>query len=501
MLVMPSYGRGANRPARTVSGPNHHAGRDDRDCYSRWDEDRETTRYLSARALLSIGYAEDIVTKVINDDVHALAPDYGVNIAVVAKWALRSLRLRRQRDEVLSLLLIIGVLVSVLVPLFAAGPLIVILISATFAAVSVVAWHRVRVEYLARMKLVDTYMRRGRFDGSTAPESPVPWEQDRLNVVSSGRTRNLIVFSGHEAFAGCGQHLSSEHLVIDVERPKSGVRGRCEPKTVTNDAIHSAVTLAMKDLGLKGLRVRERLFVNGLHVQTKPDFLPWPKQPPLTWVKPGVLRKYALHPTPDARVYVCVEMPGWQGQLVVTLFVRAVAVGRLMYVEWRIHALPPLKRQFLQLDRYLGEARWRRRWLVAWRCAKKTPVALFGAPVRSLAGFRRNQRAEALRKRQHDAIGRGEVFDYGARQSVREEACGRGRQHLFLRRDEAMFVLLAQENLINSVRQFLDAMNVDTGQLDEQVKVILEHANKHYSTHLGQGDDAKLTPTFRRVDD
>src|SRR5712691_9022127 len=62
--------------------------------YSLWDEDRESTRYLAAETQRDVPYAKTIVNRVVNERFRALAPSYGVDVAVVAKWALSSLLLR-----------------------------------------------------------------------------------------------------------------------------------------------------------------------------------------------------------------------------------------------------------------------------------------------------------------------------------------------------------------------------------------------------------------------
>ena len=66
------------------------------------------------------------------------------------------------------------------------------------------------------------------------------------------------------------------------------------------------------------------------------------------------------------------------------------------------------------------------------------------------------------------------MFDYGARRSIREDACGRQRHHYFLARDETMYILLAQQTLIRAVENFLDEHGVDLGQFNDQVKIILD---------------------------
>jgi hypothetical protein len=60
--------------------------------------DREATRYLSAATQVNIPYAEDVVSKVMNEPFRALAPTFGVDVPVVVGWALKALRTRAARD-------------------------------------------------------------------------------------------------------------------------------------------------------------------------------------------------------------------------------------------------------------------------------------------------------------------------------------------------------------------------------------------------------------------
>ena len=59
------------------------------------------------------------------------------------------------------------------------------------------------------------------------------------------------------------------------------------------------------------------------------------------------------------------------------------------------------------------------------------------------------------------------------------------RQHYFLKRDEIMFVLLAQEKLFRAVSRFLDKNGIDTGQLASQIDVIVKETHEYYSLHVG----------------
>lgn len=448
---------------------------------------------------MSIPYAELVVSRVINEPFRALAPSYGVDVAVVGKWALSSLRLRTRRDRILATLLLTG-LAGPGVIFASARPwqLRVALLACLVIAILSAAWAAVLSEYLRRLRCVRRYMLRGRFEPRAAPEPRSRLDRERLAAVSIRRRGNLVVFRGNNAFVGSGSLLSREHLVIDVSRTKTDGAENHEadlPPSFTNEEVHSAIITAMEDLlghNNDDLRVEERLYVNGRHVQNRPAFLPDPKAPPTAWVDPAMLYATTQHPTPDARTYVCVEMQCWQGQLIATLFARAVHVGGSLYIEWRFHVLPPLRPEFQQVDRLHEDSAGRDHLHAAWRCFKKTPPALLLAPIRIGRSHWSARRASKNIASQARAIDHGQVFDYGALRSIREYACGTGRQHHFLGRDEVMFVVLAQEKLIRAVGNFLAEKKVDTGELEAQVKIINERTYNFNTMHLGDVTNSSI---------
>jgi hypothetical protein len=96
---------------------------------------------------------------------------------------------------------------------------------------------------------------------------------------------------------------------------------------------------------------------------------------------------------------------------------------------------------------------------------------------------------------QADQISRGCVFDYGALPSIREDACGRRRQHYFLARDEIMYLLLAQTTLLRAVKDFLKAHRVSLLEFDDQVKIIVDQSVKIQGSGNVVGDNSSATVT------
>jgi hypothetical protein len=456
--------------------------------YSRQDLDRETTRYLSAATQLDVKYASAVVRKVISEPIRALAPAYGVDVAAVTRWAVDSLLRRWRRDMRLLLTLFLGSLLIWWLARFgllAGAGAVVVMVTA--------AWLIVSQEYWVRWySIVVKRMLRDDFDPGSAPEPGYEWVRDRIDAVSARKRGNLVIFRGKRAFVGSGQRLSRQHVIIDVSHGRKVKNGKPrKPKSFTNADIHSALISAMKTLGLSDMKVEERLFVNGHHLRGNKDFLPnGEAAPPAASVGSGLLLEATQDPTPDARTYVCVEMPGWQGQLVVTLFARAVHAGGSLYLEWEYYVLPPLKDWFRRVDLHFGVATARRIWRAGSRGAREVIPALFKAPfvlATDLVHVIAAKRRKSITVR---AIKQGQSFDYGAASSIREDARGESRQHHFLERDEIMFVLMSQEILTREVRAFLRKHDVSLAGFDQQVDEISKSTYKFYNIHLGKVSDS-----------
>jgi hypothetical protein len=128
--------------------------------------DREATRYLSAATQLDIKYAKAVVDRVMNQPFRALAPTFGADVTVVAKWALKALRTRALRDYILAAIFILILCIPALAFLW---PQVLIL----FPVMLIVAWLTVSWERWERIHhVVVQKMLRDRFNPADAPPPP-----------------------------------------------------------------------------------------------------------------------------------------------------------------------------------------------------------------------------------------------------------------------------------------------------------------------------------------
>ena len=281
------------------------------------ETDWETTRYLAVATQLNLRYARSVVGQIVGEPFRAVAPAAGADVVVVTRWALAALRRRAWRDATLTGLLVIGAVASIWGWTWI--PIVVIAVLAILV-VAFEQWVR-DVRVLARLML------RGRFRARHAPSSSSRRIEDRLAVVQRQQKGNLVIFRGRSAFVGSGRKVVHDRIVVNVARGKKGKGGKRQPPIPFSTLqLHGALETALKNMDFPELRVGQQLHVNGEHVAADPRLLPEVLGPPVADAPSGLLIEGCAHPTPEARTYVCAEISGWKGQLVVSLFTRAVQV-------------------------------------------------------------------------------------------------------------------------------------------------------------------------------
>jgi hypothetical protein len=455
--------------------------------YAMHDDDRETTRYLSAATQISTDYARLVVSRIIHEPYRALAPAHGADVEVVTRWAINSLRRQIWRDALLTGTLFCGIVLCWV--LYAFVPQHMWILVATLIVLAL-AFTVVSCEHWARWyNILAEKMLRDSFEPSEAPAPANPKMNHRLREVADRRNGNVVVFREGRAFAGSGACLGREQVVIDVSHGKKDADGKEEkPQTFDNSDIHNAILAAIRELNpeLKDLHAEQRLFVNGRHVQGNGEIQEDPLMPPYSSVGSDLLGRAADQAVPDARTYVCAEIYGWQGELMVTMFARAVHTGGWLHIEWSFYALPPISEKYMAVDYLYHESIPQRlRETFTWSLARTLP-ALIWAPFAFIRAAAWNLKWKLHEAGQGHRIRNGQLFDYGAMPSLREEACDLwSMHHYFLDRDEIMYVLLLQNSLIRGMEKFLDDYNIDRGEFKAQAKVIVDASYKNYNIHVG----------------
>jgi hypothetical protein len=171
-------------------------------------------------------------------------------------------------------------------------------------------------------------------------------------------------------------------------------------------------------------------------------------------------------PGGNVRPYLCAEVTGWQGQLVVTTFVRVVVFNGILFVETATYVLAPLRGKYLHVDAMRIRTGGERLVETARSASARFLPALLTSPAR-LAAAAGARRAAARNRRQfHRLLADNVIVDRGATSSIRQQASSNRFDRYFMQLDADMFASVVQEKVADTVAAFLEAHGYQTDKIN-----------------------------------
>lgn len=438
----------------------------------------DATRYLCAAVQLEGDLAGRAIESVLKEPHRAVASSPGVDLVCVLRYALAA-RARQTTAQVLLALTAVA-----LVAAFAYQPLsdpatsvIPLPLPPLALPLLAVAWGVVLVERLITFYgVLRPKLRRGAFDPAQAPRARPQDETLLSRLAAEDQRGNVSVFAGYEPFLGYGRQLNSWNFTVAVDRPGEPF-DHVVPFTLKT--LDTEVMTAVTGLGLPGVEVSERVFVNGadlaqdLDQALRPLLLPRPQGRPQIALDPAVLDRLRADGSGRARPYLVTTVAGWNSELVATTTVRfSLSPARdQLFVEGATSLLPPLHRRYHQVDHLLDRPTWWQLLALLRSSAGAVPLRLPAAPFKLLAlvtGQLADRRKERDQLRQI-ALG---AFNYGAALSLRETASDPQFHRYFQQIDSQMYSKIVERRVLDTLTDFLADHQVDVSELRERQSVI-----------------------------
>lgn len=412
---------------------------------------RETTRLLCAAAYVNDSFARKVVDTVVEDRHHAAAPAFGVDVAPVVRHCIAALRRSFVRDLLLTGLILVNVL------LHYAG----VTETGAVARILLLGWATVLVfACLNRFQVLPTLTR----DAFRPQEAPVPTAEDQTALTDYDRQAhgNVSVYSGFSPFVGAGHSLENWSFTTDLRRGKETHEGRLPPRPFEVDELYDWMAAALRDLGIPRLEVTNRLFVNGQDVRAEMWLLPDQHERPVVEADAGRVRHYMRSTDDRIRHYLVIQVPGWQGEMVVSVFLRFAITGSDLFTEASYWVLPPLRESYHSFDGYNPVPDLRVAAGLVGRTVLTTIPLLVKAPFVVLKHIWDDifggMSERSLRRR----ITADPMFDFGAARSIREIGMSRNLRRYFQRSDREMHVKQIEYRLFDALTAFLDNHHIDT---------------------------------------
>lgn len=280
--------------------------------------------------------------------------------------------------------------------------------------------------------------------------------------------QNVIVYSGFSPFVGAGLPISSWFVTIDLTKP---MKSDQLPKPITEIELLSEVSEAIGDLKIAQLRLKDLLFVSGTDLRNQQEILPNIFERPNINVDQRLIEQHIGKQNPMIRHYRMIQVPVWQGQLVLSIYLRFVKEGENLIVESNAYLLPPLGLAYAEVDTFTPEIGLRTviqmvfanliaslfSWLVAvsW-LLQEIDFEAIGMAETEISKIRRNYR-----------------YDYGRWQSFRERWTDNQFYRYYQKLDQATSFSILSERVLDTLADALEARGISVKKLREQSETIL----------------------------
>ncbi|WP_344969441.1 hypothetical protein [Streptosporangium fragile] len=412
--------------------------------------------------LLDGKLSSSAVFRVLEEKYRAVATSPGVDLAAVLKYALAARRWQRVRDGVLALL-ILGVFV---IPY---GILGLLILAFTVVAVEM---------YLTYKLVIFPLLSRDAFDPAAAPRPGSSRVEERIADIASRARGNVSVFANYLPFTGHGEVINKWSFALNVAKPEEGKQ--VIPFQVSE--LYDHVAAEVGKLGLPGVSVENKLFVNGLDLRHGPDpqvrqaVLPDPMAAPVPQVDESFIKALRDDPESHARPYLVISVMGWDGELVLSVFLRFALLPRrdLLFVEAGYSLLPPLRERYRKVDDLVNCSPLRQIGRIAQQAVLRTPVALLLSIPNTLNELGGPLRRRRKNKEDAKAIS-DRTFNYGSTWSPRESAADNRYHRYFQQLDKEMYVKTAEYRIMDAVAEFMTSHNIDVSDLVQRQTTILNN--------------------------
>jgi len=464
------------------------------------------TRLLCAATYLRDSFADAVARDLLWPSLVAMGPLWQVDASRLLQHARRARAARRARDRRLAA--VVGcLLLTVLVwgglslshpmnPIAGAILALLLLGWAYCCAVALTARHYLAARRAALAAFYDP--------DDTEPDIEPP----SLDLALKELNQANVVFAEAESspFLGSGSEIDHWALTIDLSRGSTGSStsaGAVVPGSRSHQREHSqrehkqpdaftgadlqeylmtAVPEVVQPRPASGHRLHVRggttapivdLFRSGPLVPDLIDAMRFRR--PVTRVSPEVIQRYLNEPNEAARVYTYFQHSAWGGQVVITLFVRALVSNRTLFVEGRVYALRPLVGRFYEV-RGLSQRRWVELSQVLRQARANALALLVASPNRVRRAMQNPLRPIEVRRIDREIHGRRDL-DFGANHTLREQfAAHFDPGDHFPAMDERMYHQIFNRRVLECIGEFLAAKNIDTVEFAHQQASIVNRA-------------------------
>src|SRR5262249_1579033 len=148
-------------------------------------------------------------------------------------------------------------------------------------------------------------------------------------------------------------------FAVDTRKGKEDIGAYIEPKSFHVNDLYHEIGHTLRSLNLPNCTIEDKICVSGRDIRRDKTFLPEVLGRPRTKIDAPSMAEYTGNSSPTARHYQNFRLVDWSGELILNAFLRAIHLGRNLFVEVTYCLLLPVDRQYRRVDSMNPAPSWR----------------------------------------------------------------------------------------------------------------------------------------------
>ncbi len=263
---------------------------------------------------------------------------------------------------------------------------------------------------------------------------------------------------------------------VNLDKPRQDDPSRqSESLDFSTDELLAQVQQRLDDLKIDGLEQYRVLLADGRYVRDDRRLMPSPFDLPPRRISGEIFSGHEEYREACRRSYWCACIVDWNGEMVLTTYLRFKKGRQHLFVEASNFILPPLKQAYYAIDTIDPELRVSYLFNKFCGCLIAAPFKLLYSPYSVFRMCGEPLARWLLHRRTVKAIRRNPLFNYGAITSIRQLGREDRFRVYFQRLDRDMHLKTVEQTLIDTIVDFLEEHNIDTSDIKERRSTILNN--------------------------
>jgi hypothetical protein len=315
-------------------------------------------------------------------------------------------------------------------------------------------------------------------------------------------SQNVIISGSYSPFVGYGNDLNSWSFVVDLKKPNS-VGNPTQEINVLEFLDFVSVNIRHN---IYDALISDKLFVNGRDIRHNPLFMNSVMSEPNVNVSLQTMVNYIEQSDAHIRHYRHIEIPMWNAQVNLSVFLKFTIVGEQLFSEARYFLLSPVKEELMVLNNAVARSGFEYYKSLIITSLFKSLYSWLSGFILLISWFFNIQTAIATAifgDLESKIKLKDETYNYGRTISIRELLSSGFYHRYFQILDKDLNYKVTQHIIIDSIIEYLDSKGISTEDIKQTQTAIINsgvmvNGGTVNAEQMSVGIGAKVTNTINK---